>query len=372
MEHMKRKTEIDKLEREEHLEREEWIGLLTGWDEEDRAYAGERARGISHRYFGNRIYVRGLIEFTSYCRNDCYYCGLRRSNTKACRYRLPEAEILSCCEAGYGLGFRTFVLQGGEDSGYTEDRMIALIRRIKALWPDCALTLSVGEWEEEAYRQFYEAGADRYLLRHETADSVHYGVLHPSDMSLAHRIDCLQKLKAIGYQTGCGFMVGAPGQTGETLAKDMSFIEELHPHMAGIGPFIPHRDTPFGKNQRGSYKLTLFLLSLLWIMEKNILLPATTALGTICDRGREEGVLAGANVIMPNLSPVAVREKYAIYENKLCTGEEAAEHMDRLQNSMRNIGYEITFERGDWKERQREKGNERTRQWNINMISCRR
>ena len=313
---MKRKKEIDKLEQQEYLEKKEWILLLSEYDEEDLEYAAQAARRISGQYFGNRVYIRGLIEFTSYCRNDCYYCGLRCENQKAQRYRLTEEEILSCCENGYALGFRTFVLQGGEDRYYTDERMEKLIREIKRRFPDCALTLSIGEKEEASYRRFFEAGADRYLLRHETADETHYKMLHPENMSLEHRKNCLRQLREIGYQTGCGFMVGSPGQTPETLARDMLFIKELKPHMIGIGPFLPHKDTPFGKEPQGSYELTLFLLSLLRIMEKNVLLPATTALGTIHPEGREAGILAGANVVMPNLSPVSVREKYSLYDNK--------------------------------------------------------
>ncbi len=347
---MRRKEAIDRLEETGHLEREEWVSLLADYDEADRLYAAERARIIANRHFGNRIYIRGLIEFTSYCRNDCYYCGLRRSNKKAARYRLTEETILACCETGYKLGFRTFVLQGGEDAGFSDERLCALIGTIRERWPDCALTLSVGEREADVYRRFYEAGADRYLLRHETADSVHYGKLHPPAMSLENRIACLDTLKSIGYQTGCGFMVGSPGQTPETLAADMMLIGRLHPHMVGIGPFLPHKDTPFGRECAGDYTLTLFLLSLVRIMEKNVLLPATTALGTIRPDGREAGILAGANVVMPNLSPAGVREKYALYDHKKCTGAEAAEGIAGLRERMKRLGYEIVSGRGDWKE----------------------
>lgn len=348
---MKKKEYIDKLEQQEYLEKEEWKALLTGFDQEDREYAAGKARAIADSFFGRRIYMRGLIEFTSYCRNNCYYCGLRCGNEKAERYRLTEEEILACCEKGYRLGFRTFVLQGGEDVWYTEERITGIIRRIKGSYPDCALTLSIGEKEEGAYRRFFQAGADRYLLRHETAEEWHYRMLHPPELSLAHRKECLRQLKAIGYQTGCGFMVGSPGQTAETLAADMAFIRELHPHMIGIGPFIPHKDTPFGKKEQGSYELTIFLLSLLRIMEKNVLLPATTALGTIHPKGREAGILAGANVVMPNLSPVSVRKKYSLYDNKICTGDEAAECVGCMQRRMRSIGYEVVSARGDWEER---------------------
>lgn len=348
---MKVKDYIDKLEQEAYLERDEWQELLSRYQEEERLYAAQKARKIADAYFGRQVYIRGLIEFTSYCKNDCYYCGLRRSNTAAQRYRLTAEEILECCKRGYALGFRTFVLQGGEDAHTTDDWLEDVVHRIKKQYPDCALTLSIGEREEESYRRFYKAGADRYLLRHETADEAHYQKLHPKEMSLTHRKDCLRQLKKIGYQTGCGFMVGSPGQSVLTLAEDMAFIHELHPQMIGIGPFIPHKDTPFGKKEQGSYELTLFLLSLLRIMEKNVLLPATTALGTIHPQGREAGILAGANVLMPNLSPVSVRKKYSLYDNKICTGDEAAECIRCMKRRMEKIGYEIVSSRGDWKER---------------------
>lgn len=342
---------IDRLEISEKLAMKEWVQILSSYSVEDREYAAARAREIAHRYFGNKVYTRGLIEFTSYCRNDCYYCGIRRSNQKAERYRLEEDQILRCCEDGYALGFRTFVLQGGEDGYDTDERIVSIVSNIHKRYPDCAITLSIGERSEESYRRFFAAGASRYLLRHETADQEHYRKLHPEEMSLAHRIECLYTLKKIGFQTGCGFMVGSPGQTPETLAKDMMLIRKLRPQMVGIGPFIPHKDTPFKQEPAGTLELTLLLLSLIRIMEKNVLLPATTALGTIAPDGREQGILAGANVVMPNLSPVAVRKKYALYDNKICTGEEAAECRGCLAGRMQKIGYRIVSDRGDWKER---------------------
>lgn len=325
--------------------------LLSDHEKEDEAYAAGLAREISETYFGRQIYIRGLIEFSSCCRNNCYYCGLRSGNRKAERYRLSKEEILACCEKGFQLGFRTFVLQSGEDAYYTQERLCSIISAVKEKYPDCALTLSVGEREKSAYQSFFEAGADRYLLRHETADKQHYHLLHPKEMSFENRLSCLENLKQIGYQTGCGFMVGSPGQTPETLAEDMLFIHRFRPHMVGIGPFLPHKDTPFGKKEKGSYELTLFLLSLIRIMEKNVLLPATTALGTIHPDGRENGILAGANVVMPNLSPVLVRKKYTLYDNKICMGDEAAESIRSLAERMERIGYRIVCGRGDWKER---------------------
>lgn len=340
---------IDKLERDTILSREEFITLLKNYDDETAAYAACRARLVSRKYFSDKIYIRGLIEFSNYCKNDCYYCGIRCGNHKAVRYRLTKEEIMSCCQEGYELGFRTFVLQGGEDPAYTDERMIDIIRTIKECYPDCALTLSIGEKERSVYQKYFNAGTDRFLLRHETADEKHYKSMHPANMSFKHRKDCLRQLKEIGFQTGCGFMVGSPGQTEETLSKDLLFIKELHPQMVGIGPFIPHQDTPFAKDRAGSLNLTLFLLSLIRLMEQKVLLPATTALGTIAPDGREKGILAGANVVMPNLSPVSVRKKYMLYDNKICTGEESAQCIQCLQRRVESIGYRIVKERGDYK-----------------------
>lgn len=343
---------IDRLEKERRLEKEEWEALIA--ERAEAEYLYKRARAAAGKYYGNAVYIRGLIEFTNYCRNDCLYCGIRRGNFGISRYRLSEEEILSCCKRGYALGFRTFVLQGGEDGYFTDERMAHLIRRIKSLYPDCAVTLSVGERKKESYQKFFDAGADRYLLRHETADETHYRKLHPGDMLLAGRMECLWHLKEIGYQVGCGFMVGSPGQTIECLAKDMLFITELRPQMVGIGPFIPHHQTPFAKEAAGSVELTLYLIGLLRLLKPNLLLPSTTALGTMDAHGREKGILAGANVVMPNLSPVGVRKKYALYDHKICTEEEAAENLNDLKARMENIGYKIIADRGDPKEDQEE------------------
>ena len=339
---------IDKLEDKETLEREEWITLLSAYqDDALRDYAAQKARAVAQSVYGHDVYVRGLIEFTNYCRNDCYYCGIRRSNRNASRYRLTKEEILQCCENGYELGFRTFVLQGGEDPWFNDDRMVDIIRSIKQGYPDCAITLSIGEKSKESYQRFKDAGADRYLLRHETASEEHYRYLHPESLSLANRKQCLYTLKELGYQIGAGFMVGAPGQTLEYLAEDLVFLKDLNPHMVGIGPFVPAAGTPFADKAQGSLELTLFLLSLLRLQEKKVLLPATTALGTIHPLGREMGIRAGANVVMPNLSPVAVRKKYALYDHKICTGEEAAECRGCLNRRMESIGYRIVTDRGD-------------------------
>ena len=340
---------VDRLETEHRLEPEEWVTLLGGRTPELARYIFGRAQTVREREYGRMIYIRGLIECTNYCKNDCYYCGIRRSSRSAERYRLSREEILKCCAAGYRLGFRTFVLQGGEDPFLTDDRVAGLVEAIKRQYPDCAVTLSLGERERGSYKRFFDAGADRYLLRHETAVGVHYRKLHPPELSLEHRLECLRELKAIGYQVGCGFMVGSPWQTAGTLAQDMKLMEELNPQMVGIGPFIPQHDTPFRGEEPGTLEMTLFLLGLIRLMLPRVLLPATTALGTIHPRGREQGILAGANVVMPNLSPAEVRRKYLLYDNKICTGDEAAESLNTLKESMRAIGYEVVVDRGDYK-----------------------
>ena len=340
---------IDRLHVTGSLDREQWIQLLSERSEETDQYARDLGNKVRQQIYGNDIYVRGLIEFTNYCKNDCYYCGIRRSNKNAQRYRLTEEDILLCCQQGYELGFRTFVLQGGEDGYYTDERLLSIIHKIKAEYPDCALTLSIGEKSEKSYRDYREAGVDRYLLRHETADEEHYGKLHPSSMSCEHRKNCLRTLKKLGFQTGAGFMVGAPYQRVENLADDFLFLKELNPEMVGIGPFIPHQDTPFHGEKSGTLEDTLFYLALLRLMLPHVLLPATTALGTIHPKGREMGVLSGANVVMPNLSPVSVRKKYMLYDGKICTGDEAAECRHCLSRRMEQIGCQIVSDRGDCK-----------------------
>lgn len=340
---------IDRLHVTGSLDREQWIQLLSERSEETDQYARDLGNKVRQQIYGNDIYVRGLVEFTNYCKNDCCYCGIRRSNKNAQRYRLTEEDILLCCQQGYELGFRTFVLQGGEDGYYTDERLLSIIHKIKAEYPDCALTLSIGEKSEESYRDYREAGVDRYLLRHETADEKHYGKLHPSSMSCEHRKNCLRTLKKLGFQTGAGFMVGAPYQRVENLADDFLFLKELNPEMVGIGPFIPHQDTPFHGEKSGTLEDTLFYLALLRLMLPYVLLPATTALGTIHPKGREMGVLSGANVVMPNLSPVSVRKKYMLYDGKICTGDEAAECRHCLSRRMEQIGCQIVSDRGDYK-----------------------
>ena len=341
------KAIIDELARNQNLSDSDFAVLLTELKPENEEYLYAAARERQQACYGRNIYLRGLIEFTNYCKNDCYYCGIRRSNHEAERYRLTEDQILFCCEQGYALGFRTFVLQGGEDPFFTDDRLVPLVSAIRGRFPYCAITLSVGERSRESYQALYDAGADRYLLRHETASEDHYRMLHPAKLSLANRKACLFTLREIGYQVGAGMMVGAPGQTTEHLIADLRFLQELRPHMIGIGPFIPHKDTPFAAEKAGTLRDTLHLLAVIRLMFPQVLLPATTALGTIDPTGREQGVLAGANVIMPNLSPTDVRGKYLLYDGKICTGDESAECRSCMERRMERIGYHVCVDRGD-------------------------
>ena len=341
---------IDTLHRTRHLEPDQWEKLFSEYDEEDRSYAMTLARETAQARFGKRLWFRGIVEFSNICKCDCRYCGIRRSNHCVSRYRLTPEEILECCAEGYEGGFRTFVLQGGEDGWFTDERLCAIIRDIKTRWPDCAVTLSLGERSRESYQRLYDAGADRYLLRHETADEDHYRLLHPAEQTLENRLRCLYDLKDIGFQTGCGVMIGAPGQTPKTLAKDMAFMEDLQPQMVGVGPFLPHKDTPFRDEKPGSVELTLFVLALCRLMLPDVLLPATTALGTAESDGRVRGVLAGCNVVMPNLSPAAVRKKYMLYDNKAGTDLTAEQGVALLREQMAQIGYEVAPGRGDHQE----------------------
>ena len=338
---------IDKLYNTSNLNNDELKILIENITDEDMEHLRKKARQKADEIYGKQVFVRGLIEFTNYCKNDCYYCGIRASNKCAERYRLNKEDILNCCEQGHTLGFRTFVLQGGEDLHYSDDEMCNIISSVKSAYPDCALTLSVGERSYDTYKRWFDCGADRYLLRHETADKEHYQKLHPEKMSFDNRMKCLENLKEIGYQTGCGFMVGSPYQTTECLIKDLRFIKEFQPAMVGIGPYLSHNQTPFANEKNGEVRLTLILLSIIRLLLPEVLLPATTALGTAACDGRERGILAGANVVMPNLSPVKVRKKYSLYDNKICTGEEAAECKFCLTNRVKSIGYEIVSSRGD-------------------------
>lgn len=341
---------INRLNQSHSLSLEEYEALILGYSKEAAEYAKKLAVEARKRVYGTDVYIRGLIEVSNICKNDCYYCGIRCSNKNCDRYRLNKEDILDCAAEGYELGFRTFVMQGGEDAKFTDEFLVDVIKTLKALYPECAITLSLGERSKESYKALKQAGADRYLLRHETADKEHYEKLHPSNMSFENRIKCLENLKELRFQVGCGFMVGSPYQTPKTLAKDLKFIEDFRPDMCGIGPYLTHTDTPFKVMPSGSLELTLYLLSLIRLINPTLLLPATTALGTINPKGREMGILAGANVVMPNLSPITVRKKYLLYDNKACIGDEAAESVKNLAESMKTIGYTVVTARGDKKD----------------------
>lgn len=347
---MNRMELIDKLECEHNLSDAEFAALIDESTEEEQNVLFTRARAVRDRHYGRKVFIRGLIEYSNYCKNDCLYCGIRRSNGHAERYRLTQEEIMQCCEVGYELGFRTFVLQGGEDPYFNDERMVEIVSAIRKTYPDCAITLSLGERGRESFQKLYDAGANRYLLRHETADPCHYARLHPQELTLENRMQCLRDLKEIGYQTGTGMMVGSPYQTTECLIRDIRFIQQLQPQMVGMGPFIPHHDTPFAEFPAGTARKTLVLLAMFRLMLPRVLLPATTALGTIDGDGREKGMNAGCNVVMPNLSPKDYRAKYLLYDNKIATGDEAAESLYSLKKRMEKAGYEIVTDRGDFKE----------------------
>ena len=338
---------VYKLQEEHSLSLEEYEYLIENRTSEIAEYLASKAVEVRKNIYSNAIYIRGLIEISNICKNDCFYCGIRRSNKNCDRYRITKEEIMECVREGYNLGFRTFVLQGGEDSYYTDEILCDIICCIKKEFSDVAVTLSLGERSKESYKKLFDAGADRYLLRHETADEEHYRKLHPKEMSFKNRMECLHNLKEIGYQVGCGFMVGSPYQTNKTLAKDLKFVEEFKPDMVGIGPFVPHKATQFANEEVGTVELTCYLLSIIRLIHPSVLLPATTALGTIDSNGREKGILAGANVVMPNLSPISVRKKYELYDNKICMDAESAQNKKELEEKMEKIRYKIVIDRGD-------------------------
>ncbi len=340
---------IDKLAKEHSLTLDEYVQLVGNFDDDTYDYARRKAVEARQKVYSNKVFIRGLIEISNICKNDCYYCGIRKSNALCSRYRLTKEEILTCCEEGYSLGFRTFVLQGGEDGYFTDDVLCDIVKTIKAKYPECAVTLSVGERSYESYKMLKEAGADRYLLRHESITREHYEMLHPEKMSYNERLRCLNDLRSLGFQVGCGFMVSSPFMTAKHIANDLKFIEEFKPEMCGIGPFIPHVDTPFGEFPAGNADFTCYLLSIIRLIHPNILLPATTALGSVSVGGREKGIMSGANVIMPNLSPSKVREKYMLYNGKAYTGSEAGENLANIMASLAEIGYETVIDRGDYK-----------------------
>lgn len=341
------KALIDALKQNKTLDREGLRYILLNNSEADDLYLFKLAREVTHAIFSNHIYIRGLIEISNDCKNDCFYCGIRKSNYNVQRYHLSKEEIMSCCEEGYALGFRTFVLQGGENNFYDDDRMCDIIKSIRNKYKDCAITLSLGEKDKESYQRYFNAGANRYLLRHETCNLMHYRKLHPPQMHLENRVRCLYNLKEIGYQVGSGIMVGSPFQNIDDIIDDIYFMKELNPEMIGIGPFLPHLDTPFRSEEKGSLKTTLRLLAIFRLMNENALIPSTTALGTLDCGGREKGILAGANVVMPNLSPKALRKQYTLYDDKICTDEEASEGLEMLKKRIAKIGYQIVCDRGD-------------------------
>lgn len=340
---------ITSLEEARHLSHAEYAVLLSHSLSDDAAEnLRSVARKITDNIFGREVRVRGLIEITNVCRNNCLYCGLRKGNTDIRRYSLSDETILATCREGHDVGFRTFVLQGGENPAFTRTRMDTLVAAIHSEFPDAAITLSLGEWDDDALRDFKEAGASRYLLRHETYDPLHYSRLHPTEMSRDNRIRCLRTLKRLGYQTGTGIMVGSPFQSLGNIADDLAFMHSLQPEMIGIGPFIPHKDTPFASFAHGSVEMTLRLISILRIMFPHANIPATTALASIDPDGRNKGLMAGANVVMPNLSPLSCRKEYAIYDNKAFSGAESAEGLAILADEIKRIGLEITTEKGDF------------------------
>jgi biotin synthase len=338
---------IDQLYKDSNLSKEDFLKILQCSNKEDISYLTKKANERREESYDKKVFLRGLIEFTNYCKCHCRYCGIRSENKKADRYRLTEDEILQCCHKGYVLGYRTFVLQGGEDSYYTISKLVNIVSRIKRELPDCAITLSIGELSYDNYKDLYDAGADRYLLRHETASKELYEQIHPY-MSYENRRRCLKDLKKIGFQVGAGFMVGLPNQKDEDLVEDLMFLKELNPHMIGIGPFIPHDDTPLRHEAGGTVEKTVILLSIIRLLLPKVLLPATTALGSLHPTGRELGLKAGANVVMPNLSPISVREKYALYNGKICTGDEAAECRKCIQKRIESIGFNLDLSRGDY------------------------
>ena len=340
---------IDKLAETGSLTHGEYVALIDGRTPEVTAYLAEKAVEKRQAIYGNTVYIRGLIEVSNICKNNCHYCGIRAGNPNCDRYRLTDFDILSACAEGYELGFRTFVLQGGEDGHFTDGRLTSLLRAIKINHPDCAVTLSLGERSRESYQRLFDAGADRYLLRHETATKSHYERLHPASLSFDNRMRCLRDLREIGYQVGCGFMVGSPYQTTADIARDLEFIADFKPDMCGIGPFIPHKESVFADFPAGTVELTCYLLSIIRLIHPPVLLPATTALGTIHPEGREMGILSGANVVMPNLSPASVRRKYMLYNDKVSDGAESAQSKAELCRRMASIGYEVVTARGDVK-----------------------
>ena len=343
------KSLVDILETTNSLDGDQLAALLTTRDTDVVDYLHRRARTVAQMHYGTGIYVRGLIELTNICRNDCLYCGIRRSNTHVERYSLTTDQVMACCEHGYRLGFRTFVLQGGEWGDERAAWIADIVAEMRHRWPDCAITLSLGEHSREVYALWRDSGADRYLLRHETHNAAHYAQLHPAEMSRGHRLQCLRWLQELGYQVGTGIMVGSPWQTVDHLVEDLQFIASFRPAMVGLGPFIAQHDTPLGGHPNGTIDMTTRLYSIVRLMLPGALIPSTTALATLAPEGRLQGILAGANVVMPNLSPGEIRAQYALYDGKAHSGSEAVEGLRQLEAQLATIGYHIDWSRGDYR-----------------------
>ncbi len=339
---------IKKLYIKNDLEDEELLYLLDNINEKEKKYLFSLAKKTRDEVYGNRVYLRGLIEFTNYCNKRCVYCGINASNKNVKRYRLTKHEILDSCIKGKKLGFNTFVLQGGEDKFFTDEIICDIVQSIKLKIPDCAVTLSIGEREFESYKAFKKAGVDRYLLRHETTNSDLYTRLHPNS-KLQNRMECLKDLKDLGFQTGAGFMVGLPGYETKDYVKDLRFLKNLQPEMVGIGPFIPHADTEMKHCKSGDLKTVILILAMVRLLLPKVLLPATTALSTIDSEGRKKGLNAGANVIMPNLTPGIYREDYSLYNEKMITGSESVEELELIKKQLEDYGYICDMSKGDSK-----------------------
>lgn len=340
---------LDKLKNERKLQKEEFLYILDNINIDSFVYLKKLSRAVTDTTYGKSVYLRGLIEISNYCSRSCNYCGIRRENDQVNRYRLTKEEILNSCKIGYDLGFKTFVMQGGEDNYFTKEVLSDIISTIKEHYPDVAVTLSIGERSFEDYQAFYDAGADRFLLRHEAYSKRLYEHLHPSSMSYHNRIECVKNLKEIGFQAGIGMMVGSPSQTNEDLAEDLIFMQELLPAMCGIGPYISHPNTPFKNEETGNPKHTLVMVALARLILPKALLPATTALATLDKEIRLEALRLGANVVMPNLTPLEPRKSYEIYQGKKISGSEAAEEMKNIIEEIENIGLKVDHVRGDTK-----------------------
>jgi len=337
---------VDGLEKNHVGKAEDYLYLLNNINEENRQYLSNAALRVKEEFYGKEIYIRGIVEFSNFCKQNCLYCGIRKDNAHVDRYRLSHKEIVEACRKGYALGYRTFVLQSGEDPYFTDDRVVAIIKDIRDNFKDAAITLSLGEKTKRSYKKFYDAGADRYLLRHETANEKLYDKLH-ENMTFQNRKECLYDLKEIGYQVGAGLMVGSPGQKKTDLIDDLRFLKELKPQMVGMGPYLTHKETPLKDSENGSLTETLVMLSLVRLILPEVLLPATTAVGTIDDYGREQAILAGCNVVMPNISPMEVRKKYELYENKICVDDQPEECRFCIEGRVKCTGSTLNMCRGD-------------------------